>query len=347
MKNNSILNYYSLDEKERKKHPNIYNLLLELNKKEIKCKISFVRDTELPTILREWIAEYENLGERDLFIWKWLWNVFKIVRIPGSETKDNFSDLVMLKVALTMFIVLVDDVAENSKDEELFKKLVKIPDQNKVNLKDISPDKAEYVKKAIKLWDYILNSIKEFPKFKSYENLFRHDFKQTINSIRYSYLANKNYRLINSRECWHFSPYNMNVFAYFDFDLMFSEEDYRPILNSLRPILYNIQKMARIGNWLSTWEREVYEDDYVNAVIAKALEENVVSLNELKKAKHELIIKNIKNSEIEKEFLKKWEFLYKEIINNSEEKNNSKLFEELIFIPQEVLKMHLFSKGYK
>ncbi len=54
--------------------------------------------------------------------------------------------------------------------------------------------------------------------------------------------------------------------------------------------------MARIGNWITTWKRELKEGDLSSGVFAYAVSKNVVNSEELKKLNEDEIISRIENS---------------------------------------------------
>ncbi len=70
--------------------------------------------------------------------------------------------------------------------------------------------------------------------------------------------------------------------------------------------------MARIGNWLTTWEREVKEQDFTSILIPYSLRKSIISKEDVTSSRIEDLIVKIKNSDARKEILKEWENLYKE-----------------------------------
>ena len=109
--------------------------------------------------------------------------------------------------------------------------------------------------------------------------------------------------------------------------------------------------MARIGNWLSTWEREIRENDFTSGVFAYAIDTDVITVDDLTKEDKFKIVNKIKKVQIEKKLLKEWEdnyllikklgkkILAKKIQGFNLNKSLQKLEKFIIF--------HLTSKGYK
>lgn len=74
---------------------------------------------------------------------------------------------------------------------------------------------------------------------------------------------------------------NTMLFVYADIDLLHSPTFETGELSSLRRLLWNAQRMARIGNWITTWERELAEEDFSSGVVVSALEGRIVTEQEL------------------------------------------------------------------
>ena len=113
-----------------------------------------------------------------------------------------------------------------------------------------------------------------------------------------------------------------------------------------RMIIWQAQKMARIGNWISTWEKELKEKDFSSGVFAYAIDLGVLTIEDLDDLDNPLIIKKIKESKIENKLLEEWNIYYKEIsVLDKRTKiiNTKKLLKGL----QSLLVLELTSRGYK
>ncbi len=117
-------------------------------------------------------------------------------------------------------------------------------------------------------------------------------------------------------------------------------------LGKFREVAWNAQKMSRIGNWVSTWEREIDEKDFTSGVFVYALDSGVISINDIQKGNKSKIIKKIRNSKIERKLLKEWEQNYYEI-NKLARKIKSVDVRSIPQALEKVLFFHLSSRGYK
>lgn len=317
----------------------------------IEKELSIVNDAKLSPTIISWIKKYEQIGDRNPFIWKWLWNIFQIMKMSLLYLKKYDKKSLEIKVLLTMFIVIIDDVSEKQKSRKLLNELLKIPFERKyIEKGSLNKEDLNRLKITTLLWEDIEKRMKTLPKYEKYKDHFEFDFRQTINAIRYSFLINNDYELLNLTECWIFSSYNMNIFAYSDIDLMISKEVKEGEIGKMRSIIHKVQRMTRIGNWISTWEREVFENDFANGIFARAIDAGIITTEEIKNIKDEKkleIIKKIKKSGIEIEFINDWEEMYNEIKEMGRSKENKILVDEILNRLEKVMISHLSSKGYK
>ncbi len=327
----------------------IEKILKELTPVKIENEINKVKNSNPSDEVVSWVKKYEKVGKRNPFIWNWLWEIFQIMKMPFNPINKHEKELLEVKVLITMFIVVLDDVADKGEDQLLLKELFKIPfDRDAIKKEHLNKEKKDFLFFATSLWDQIINKIERFPKYEEYKDIFEYDFLQTINAMRYSHLLSRNMFLINLTESWTFSSYNMNIFVYSDLDLMCSKNINIKEVGELRPLIYEVQKMTRIGNWISTWEREVRENDFANGIIAKAVEDNIVSIEEIKDKKNgDLIIRKIKDSKIEECFLQEWEDIYNKIKDIGKDINKQELTNLVLNALEETMTFHLSSKGYK
>jgi len=324
----------------------IEKILKQLTSDKINKEIEVVRKIKIPSGIKKWIKEYEKTGERDEFIWKWLYNMFQVVHLPDVPKKYQES-LLELKILLTIFIVQLDDVADKGKNFNLLNELLKIPaQQDCIKYDNLNNTEKKYLFFTKNLWSYIEKKIQKYPNYQKCKTFFNYDVDQVLNAMKYSYLVNQNPYLINKTEYWMYLSYNMTFFVYSDFDLMCcSYFDFKK-MGALREIISKAQKMARIGNWVSTWEREIEDNDFTSGVFAQAVHLGVLSADELKRKNKANIIHKIKKAKIEKNLLYEWEKYYFEI-----KKIGKKMpiidVNKFLYSFEKLIILHLTSKGYK
>ncbi|MFC6823396.1 hypothetical protein [Halopelagius fulvigenes] len=133
--------------------------------------------------------------------------------------------------------------------------------------------------------------------------MFRFDVRQAINAMGYAQVLVENPGIANIAESRHHGPFNMVMFPYADINLMGTSQFDRSELGELRHLLLDLQRMTRIGNWVTTWERELVEGDDTAGVVVDALEQGIISLED----DSETAIDVIRDHGIREQFEAEWE----------------------------------------
>src|SRR5262249_53763192 len=134
---------------------------------------------------------------------------------------------------------------------------------------------------TIDLWQEIKRRTRLLPLFDEFARLWRYDYLQLFNGMRYSHLVNEDVTLLNLAEHDLYSPHNMHIIVSSTVDLMCSPKFDRRELGLLRDAIWHAQFMGRIGNLITTWERELGDGDYTSGIYARALSEGDVTLQML------------------------------------------------------------------
>ena len=145
----------------------------------------------------------------------------------------------------------------------------------------------------------------------------------------------------------------MMIFGFADVDLVHSPNFDRTELSTLRRVIDHAQRMARIGNWITTWERELFERDFTSGIIVHAMENDVVTLAELRSIQEnetetdvKMLIETIDDHAIEKVFLNQW---HEELAAARElaDDIDSVDIEDYLDGIEVVMEYHLASRGLK
>jgi hypothetical protein len=325
----------------------IEQILKKLTPERVKKEVEAIQGVKFPPDMRKWFKEFDKVGERPVFLWKWLYKINKIW-IYSPIQKKHSTSLRKVKTLYNMFIVLLDDIAETTKRKRLLDELLKIPFEKKyIDSTRLSPEDKQYLKFTIKVWLHINKIIKKFPHYKAIREPFEYDTAQFLNAVRYAYLIYRNPYYINSHEYWLYIPHSMQILINLNLDLMCSMKLDIEDVGRARKTILCLQEMGRIGNWLVTWEREIKVNDFTSIVIAYALEQGITTFRDLQNEDKDKLIEKIKNSAIEKFLLKKeWENRYKTLIERSKA---SKLInaKKILKLPRYLIFMHLMSRGLR
>lgn len=324
----------------------VEKILKQLTPERIKKEIEAIQKVKLPEELQKWVKEYEKVGGRDEFIWKWFFKINQEITLLGIK-KEYQASLEKSRFLITILIVSIDDIFDTLQNKELLN-ITKyfFNSSNQIKSARLNTKEKQYIKLIIKTWKHIQKSITTFPKYKNYKDLFEFYILQALNSMHYDYLVNHNHYLINRKRAWQYSTYSMPVMIDIILNLMCASRFNTKEFSLLMEIGVNAQKMARIGNWVSTWEREVKDNDFSSGVFAYALGSGIIRLQDLKKQNKNKIIKKIKQAQIENTLILEWEKCYQRIFNL---KNKIKIINigKFLITLENLFMLELISKNYK
>lgn len=319
-----------------------FGSLNDFEKKELLDK---VQGFELSNDMQNFINEYNRIfGERDIFLWKWLGPVYRDTGVMLSTVDKKYVDSITdEKILVTMIAVILDDIADIYKDKELLESMSDIFRDGCVRKEYENNEKICFVKKA---WEFLINRLSKYPNYAKYKDMFIYDFKQLLNCVDYSYTVNNNPNMLNSTEAENYDCHNMIVFLLNGIDLMASPDFNEKELSHIRKAFWYAQQMARIGNWLSTWKREVKEKDYCSGVFAYIFEKQIIDPEEINSKSNEEIIEKIEKSGMKQHFLKSWMKHYQKLASLKDNIKSANMDEYLVGL-QNVIKYHIASEGLK
>ena len=319
-------------------------LMTNISKNEKENILEKVFSYELTPNVKKFAEEYKQMyGKRSDFLWKWLGVVYRDTGVTLSTVNTKYLDSITdTKIIFTMLFSILDDVSEFYKDGELMEELLEIICENN----STNPYKNRKTAHFKKLWNHFNKEIQKLPRYDDFKDMFNYDLKQMVNSVRFSYLMNEKPQYMNLQEMEFYGSFNMIVFLLNGIDLMASPDFDEKELTHMRTVFWNAQQMARIGNWLSTWKREVEEDDVCSGVFAYALSKNVITVDDLNNMKGDKIIKKIENSDMQDYFINTWQDKFDNI---KDLKSSIKSVDMNQYIKglETLIKLHMASEGFK
>lgn len=324
----------------------IFRILDQITAKFKKNTNKNISEVVIPENLQKWVEKYNRLGHRDEYLWKiYLKAKEQLDFVPvANKYRKSLQEINFL---VTMYVVFIDDVADKEQNGELLDLLIDVPFQRKsFGIHDLSARSKDYLEFCVSLWNHIRREIKNFPEYEKFIQVFDFDIESIVNSIKYDWIINENKMLINYSDSLLYQVHSMKFMSITSLDMMCSASLTKKQIASIREISTHIQKMLRIGNWVSTWEREANENDFTSGVFAYSLSKNIIDLNELNVTNKQELIKKIKNAKVERKLLDSWNKSYKttaKLVEKSEMKN----FETLLNGLENLLKLELVSKGRK
>jgi len=319
-------------------------ILKQLTPERIKKETEETQKTKLPIELQGWIKKYEKVGNRSPMVWLLSYKIIKMVDFPPVIKKHQTS-LQNSKFLMMMFIVLLDDVVDKTQNKKLINKFLEIPfSKSNVAPAFFSKKEKEYFAFSVMVWSAVLETVKKYPLYKKFQDIFQFDVSQIINSMRFACLINKNHHLINENEYWEHFPCSMQVVLYKTLDLMCSPKFNIKELGLVRRIAWESQNMVRIANWISTWEREMKEQDFTSGIFAHLIDSELIVVDDLKNNNFNKIINKIKKHGVEEYFLGKWERHYNKI-NELSARTKSFNVKKFLFQLEAIMIFHLSIKN--
>ncbi|HXT57063.1 MAG TPA: transketolase C-terminal domain-containing protein [Pirellulales bacterium] len=259
-----------------------------------------------PTV-QAWIEEYSEVGQRGLYLWRWCRYGVGLTTLPcvPDELRDDACDTKFLSGMLN---VLLDDVSDQWRNGDLLDELLKVTAGSSADFGRFSSDERRYAELTCKLWNIFWQRVRQYPCYEVYQELLRYDLTQLFNTVRYSHLVNNNLSLLNVIEHDHYSSQGMGLMSFSTVDLMCSSRFPCQDLAALREVMWHAQWMARIGNLVTTWQREIGDGDYTSGVFARAVGRRELTVEQLRAGDAGEIEDVVRRGEHEAYFLRRWSY---------------------------------------
>jgi flagellar biosynthesis regulator FlaF len=314
--------------------------------------LSEIYDHDLPEELDALVSDYQQFeNARPPFMWKWVHRLAPANVLPVVDAAD-VEPLAVDRTITILFVTLLDDVLEKRRDRETFTELAAIPNQHRTADPSREGVDGDYVQFTRRVWRTLVSRLQRAPQYDRYADLFRYDVKQAINAVEYSDFAIRNPALATMDDLRRYESHNMVMFAYADVDFMHATVDVDDAYATIRSAIWIGQQMARIGNWVSTWEREVAEGDLCSGPVVYALESGLVDHSTVEAAAEgdadarERLVARIREEEVESLFLDRWERHHDRLQAIDDDLAAIDLG-DFIDGTAEVLRYHLASEGLK
>ena len=313
---------------------------------ELTKVVNEIKNIKFSDYLERWILEYEKVGQRGRFLWQWCQKGVGLTTLPcvTPTLRDHVMETKMLSI---FFGTLIDDIADREQDREMLQmafSLVSPDDWMADRLALWTGRRREYLEMISRLWKEVWKRCQSYPRFPEFEFLLRFDNEQSLNAMRYALLANQTPAMLNSIEHDLYQPHNMQIMFMASVDLCASSTFDPNELGIAREIFWHAQRMGRIGNMLTTWEREVLDRDFTSGVFAHALARGILAPPDLRRLPAFEIMSMLESAECQAHFIRDWNYHRAQMASKVEKVQSCDLrayldgFEKLIVL-------HLGSRG--
>jgi hypothetical protein len=302
-----------------------------------------VEAQRLSATFERWIAAYREFGARDLYLWKWCALGVDLTTLPcvDARCREHLRDTKLLSI---MVNVLLDDLADQRRPGALLGTLMDVTRGAVADVSRLSAEDRRYVEFTTEVWNEYWSRARQYGCFAAYERLLAYDLNQLFNAIQYSALLNEQLGLLNVVEHDLYSPHNMMMMSFATLDLMAAPSFRTTELGKLREAVWHAQWMGRIGNLLSTWEREVAVGDFTSGVFARAVSLGELTIDQLQTADRSLIGSSINYGEHREFYQRRWNY-HRKCFQARADEIRSIDMTELVRGHDRFFRMHLGSRG--
>ncbi len=307
--------------------------------------IADIRDLSLSEVLESAVLGYEKVGQRNSFLWKWVRRGIEITSLSAidEDLRDHVCDTKTLGV---IFDVLLDDVADAEAEPEFLEALISITENRPILHAGATEAQRRYFDFSLSVWEQIWHRLARYPRYPEFRDVLVFDYRQLMTAMRYSILIGANPSMMNMLEHDAYLPHNMHMMVNGTIDLMGSTRFDITEFGNLRRVLLCAQHMGRIGNLVSTWEREVRERDYSSGIFPMALSRGIVTANDLVVGDQEKICSRIRESNLEETFLVRWQTFRARIVQLAGRLKSVEVL-KLVGGLDTLIQLHLGSRGLK
>lgn len=261
----------------------------------------------LSAAVEAWVAEYAKVGQRPKYLWQWCQRGVELTTLP-CVLPEWRSDVCDSKVLSIMINVLLDDVADRQGAHVLLEELLQITRGHSPDTSRLTAEEQHYAAFVQAMWAEYWGRASRYPNFNVFGDLLQYDLSQLFNTIRYSNLLNRNPHLLNMVEHDLYSPHSMMQMSFATIDLSCTADFPWDELGKLREAIWHAQCMGRIGNLVTTWQREIPCRDFTSGVFAHAVTAGDLTVGDLLHAEPEQIEAAIHRGGHEDHFLKEWKY---------------------------------------
>lgn len=269
--------------------------------------VADIKSVEFSPFLRRWVEEYEKVGQRGRFLWQWCLKGLNLVTLPSVPEKLR-GHVIETKMLSILYGTLIDDIADREQDGEMLEMAMRLGSDEWLmdRLALWSGRRRDYLEMIARFWEEVWSRCRSYPRFGEFESLLKFDNQQSLNAMRYALMVNQTPSVLNNVEHDLYQPHNMQIMFMASVDLCASPSFDANELGVAREIFWHAQRMGRIGNMLTTWEREVLDRDFTSGVFAHSLTHGILAPKDLRALPAYEIMSMLERAECHAHFIRDW-----------------------------------------
>jgi hypothetical protein len=307
--------------------------------------VAEIKQVQFSPYLQTWIKNYESVGQRGRFLWQWCLKGVRMTTLPSVDPALR-EHVVETKLLGILFCSLIDDIADREQDGEMLEMAIAASSDNWAfeRLEFWTGRRRSYLEMISSVWNEVWNRCKTYPHFRSFEPLLKFDNEQVMVAMRYALLANQCPGLLNVIEHDLYQPNNMQMIFMATVDLCASPDFNPDELGIAREIFWHAQRMGRIGNMITTWEREVLDRDFTSGIFAFAVHRGILSAADLRNLPAHEIMSLLEANDCQEHFINEWKHHRDQVLRKLRRIRSVDMLPYLGGV-EELFKTHLGSRG--
>ncbi|ESP90073.1 hypothetical protein [Candidatus Halobonum tyrrellensis] len=242
-----------------------------------------LRARSLPPVVERLVEDYRSaFACRDRYMWGWLDAVlpeFRLDSVPGRY--EDVADEGRLLVSV--YVTALNDLSDRRSDYTAFEAAARVPREGPPE--PGSPADEPAVRVAADAWAALVDRLADAPNFEYYRATLHEALAGSAEAQRHSVAVADDPESADYDECLRAQSSTMCMDALATVDLICSPGVDPNDEPELREAIELVEPLGRIGNWLTTWERELSEGDLANGVVVRAVDDGVVSSSDVFRAR--------------------------------------------------------------
>jgi len=307
--------------------------------------VADIKQVQFSPYLQTWIKNYESVGQRGRFLWQWCLKGVRMTTLP-SVSPELREHVVETKLLGILFCSLIDDIADREQDGEMLEMAIAASADHWAfeRLEFWTGRRRAYLEMISSVWKEVWSRCKSYPHFRSLEPLLKFDNEQVMVAMRYALLANQCPGLLNVIEHDLYQPNNMQMIFMASVDLCASPDFNPDELGIAREIFWHAQRMGRIGNMITTWEREVLDRDFTSGIFAFAVHRGILSAADLRNLPAHEIMSLLEANDCQEHFINEWKHHREQMLRKLRRVRSIDMLPYLGGV-EELFRTHLGSRG--